>query len=158
MLHFVTNKKFLLLKRFPLLLRHNFYYLYIMMTLFIFNGKMMYVFIFLALLVLNAVSNYMLTLHKELYSKVCHMTDTELIVHFRSLAEDYNRKATYRKGQELAHLLKERKRRKLLEKMSDTELNDCYRQLVTSFEQAPTFWKGKELAYYREEVEKRHLL
>ena len=52
------------------------------------------------------------------------MTDTELIVHFRSLAEDYNRKATYRKGQELAHLLKERKRRKLLEKMSDTELND----------------------------------
>lgn len=87
-----------------------------------------------------------------------NMSDKELVERFRCLSEEYDKEATYKKGQELSHLLAARKRRKLLEKVSDVELTACYHRLLTEYGQTPTYWKKQELAYYRKEVKKRHLL
>ncbi len=136
----------------------TFNYLYIMITLFISKGEIIYTLILLGLLVLYALSKYMMVKLEEWDALTRNMSDEELVNRFHRLVEEYDKEATYEKGQELSHLLAARKRRKLLDKVSDTELTDCYYRLLAKYGQTPTYWKKKELAYYRKEMEKRHLL
>lgn len=128
-----------------------------MITLFILSYEM-FALSFFSVLALYAVSKYMLAIHQEMSAKVRKMSDEELVNRFHTLSEDYEQKATYLKGQELAHILEEWKKRKLLKNMTDSELAGRYQQLSTEYEQTPTFWKKKKLALFRTEAEKRALL
>lgn len=128
-----------------------------MITLFISRYEMV-VLSFFIVMALYAISKYMLAIHIELSAKIRKMSDEELWSRFDNLSEDYEQKATYLKGQELAHILEEWKKRKLLKNMTNSELAGRYQQLATEYEQTPTFWKKKELTLFRTEVEKRSLL
>lgn len=129
-----------------------------MVTLFIISGEALIGSSLFVLLALYGLSSYMLSFHRELDSRISNLSDEALIERFHSLAEDYDKSPSYKKGQELAHILNARKKRKLLDNVTDAELATYYHRLTAAYEQAPTYWKKQELAYYNKEVEKRHLL
>ncbi|MCM1323669.1 MAG: hypothetical protein NC218_05870 [Acetobacter sp.] len=126
-----------------------------MITLIISKSEFIAALIFLTLMAIYGLSSLMLAKHRELSLKVQKMSDAQLLDQFKALSEDYEKKATFWKGQELREILEERKKRRLIKQISDAELMERYHLIQKDNEQAPTYWKKRELAYFREEVEKR---
>lgn len=128
-----------------------------MITLFVSNEELIASLILAVLLVLYGWSKYSLAKHIELDAQIRNMSDEELIERFNGLIAEYEQKATYWKGQELAAILSAREKRELLKNVSDADLIDQFIRLKADYEKVQTFWKRKELLYYKKEIEKRKL-
>jgi len=129
-----------------------------MITLFISKGEIISSLILFALLGLYGLSGFMLRKHNQLFAQISSMTNGELLKHFQELLEDYEKKATFWKGQELAEIFKEKEKRGLIKSMPDMELTNYYQNLAKLCVTSPTYWKKKELACLRKEMAKRHFL
>lgn len=124
-------------------------------TAIITKGEFIAALILSGLMAMYGLSSWILAKSRELSVKVSKMSDAELLDRFKNLAKDYEAKPAYWKGQELAEIMRERKKRRLIKQVSDAELMERYNHLRKDIEQAPTYWKKRELDYFHEEVEKR---
>ena len=115
-------------------------------------------FAFITLIALYVLAKIMLAKSMELFFKVRNMTDDELLNHFQNSSEDYEKKATYWKGQECRECFEEITKRQLLRKMPDASLIDKFHHVSNSYEKSHTYWRGNELSNLRKEMKRRHLL
>ncbi len=124
-----------------------------MMILFISKGEVLFGLILAVLLVLYGWSGRAGFIQR----KVWGIPDDNLMECFYKLSEEYAAKPAYWKKMELNDILREIKRRNLLQKMSTEELISNY-QSICEKDVVPSSFKDKAKCMFYDELKRRHAI